>query len=377
MQPRCPTTGVLVLLAAGISLVSSSGCSVLKLAVHRLHEEASFRHSNKRIEKRTEKWAEEAFCQQYGGNEACFDNVHFHDGYIAGFKSHVLTGSSELPVFPPEKYRKAEFATPTGKYHVDTWYLGYQNGIGAAVTGGYRELVILRTPGSAGAEAPFPVGVGPAPLPPVIGSPFGPPPLPPTILEGEPTPAPQVPPVPPAPESPDVPLEEPTEAAEPLRLPEIQQTAAATSQATPEVVTPAASLQPDPMPPALPAEAEQRPDAAAGRASVPAAPQSPELPQDLQDLVGKLRPRRVKQPAEPRSDRTEHVIIWEEPVDGKAPATVPSSVTTILDPIAPELEPGMPVDAWTTIDPFMSEPDITGDLSPDSAGKRADDTDTP
>lgn len=119
-----------------MTLTCGSGCSVIKLAVHRLHEEASYRHSSKRIEKRSEKWAEEAFAQQYGSNEACYDNKHFHDGYVEGFKAHVVNGSTELPVFPPQRYRKARYATPAGKYHIDTWFLGYQNGIGAAVAGG-------------------------------------------------------------------------------------------------------------------------------------------------------------------------------------------------------------------------------------------------
>ncbi|MFG0333446.1 MAG: hypothetical protein ACF8TS_08805 [Maioricimonas sp. JB049] len=373
MQPRSPSTGVLVLLAAGMLLVSGSGCSVLKLAVHRLHEEASLRHSDKRIEKRTDKWAEEAFCQQYGSNQACFENEYFHEGYVAGFKAHVLTGSADLPVFPPERFRTAKFATPAGKYHVDTWYLGYQNGIGAAVAGGYRELVILRTPGSAGAETPFPVGVGPIPLPPVIDSPLGPPPLPPTIIEGEPTPAP---PVPPLPESPDLPAEEPTEAAEPLRLPEIQPAAAETSRDTSKVITAADARWPGPAASALSVGEERRP-AAAESAAIPAVPQSPVLPADLQELVETLRPRRVEQPAALQSDRKEHVIIWEDTPAAKRPADHRPPVSTILDPIVPEPEPGMPVDAWTTMDPLMTEPDITGVLSPDEASEQTEDTGTP
>lgn len=125
--------------------VSCCGCTVGKQLIRTIRGEHNYQKSLKRVDRQVEDWAESCWDACVNAHAEWQNNEDCEEGFIAGFKDHVLMNVQNPPPLPPNKYLREDYLSVSGQLCVENWYRGYQWGIMQAESGGYRELVVLRS----------------------------------------------------------------------------------------------------------------------------------------------------------------------------------------------------------------------------------------
>lgn len=136
------------LLLCSVLFLSLSGCSVLKNAHHTISGEIHYKASNRAVEKRIKKWAEEGWIAYTASCPEVEYNKHFKRGFKAGYIRHLRTGKLDDAAAPPYEYTKAKYVDWETRHLVQQWIQGHSMGTLAAVESGYRELIIVPVAGA-------------------------------------------------------------------------------------------------------------------------------------------------------------------------------------------------------------------------------------
>lgn len=128
-----------------IALVAfGTGCSLYRNALRNAINEPTLTWEEHRYQHKARRMASEAWPRFRACQPGAKFSRDFESGYLDGYADYLEAGGAgEPPPFPPRRYMKTRYQTPSGMRAVADYFSGFQQGAQDAIASGQRIEFLL------------------------------------------------------------------------------------------------------------------------------------------------------------------------------------------------------------------------------------------